>query len=137
MLPASLFVTKRMRPRVFHTTLALLCMFSSLGSGQSSPESGLEGVITISPTLPGPIKADTPTSVPLPNTTFIVENETGTTASFTTDDSGRFRISLKPGHYRVSKKGQKPAIGHFGPFDADVVASKMTKVEWECDAGTR
>ena len=115
--------------------VVLACLSSELT--RAEPDTGLEGVVTISPTAPGPMKADAPASAPLPNITFMVESETGTTTSFTTDDSGQFRILLKPGHYQISRKGPKPAIGHFGPFEADVVAGKMTKVEWECDVGTR
>jgi len=40
--------------------------------------------------------------LPLANATFVVENKTGEVASFTTDDQGRFRTSLLPGHYKVS-----------------------------------
>ena len=69
---------------------------------------------------------------PLANTTFIVQNEKGVVASFTTDDQGHFQISLNPGHYAVSMKDKEGGIGNYGPFDADVVASKMTKVEWRC-----
>jgi hypothetical protein len=57
--------------------------------------------------------------------------------SFTTDDQGQFRIPLAPGHYIVSVKGRKLGIGHFGPFEVDVVSGKMTKVQWKCDSGIR
>jgi Carboxypeptidase regulatory-like domain len=100
-------------------------------------ESGIEGVIMISPARPGPIRADEPSSVPLPNTTFAVENHNGEVASFTTDDQGRFRVSLPPGHYKVSLKGRKSTIGRFGPFEVDVASGKMTNVQWECDSGIR
>jgi len=75
--------------------------------------------------------------VPLPNATFGVENNKGEVASFTTDDQGRFRASLAPGHYKVSLKGRKSSIGRFGPFEVDVVSGKMTNVQWECDSGMR
>jgi len=91
----------------------------------------------ISPTKPGPIRADAPGSQPLANATFVVEKEKGEVASFTTDDQGRFRISVSPGHYKVSIKGRKGGIGRFGPFEVDVVAGTMTKVHWECDSGIR
>ncbi len=67
----------------------------------------------------------------------MVESEKGEVASFTTDNEGRFRIPLAPGHYRVSIKGKKGGIGRFGPFEVDVVPGKMANVQWECDSGIR
>jgi hypothetical protein len=107
------------------------------GQTPSGLETGIEGVITISPANPGPIRADAPASVPLPNATFSVENNNGEVASFTTDGQGRFRVLLPVGHYKVSLKGRKSSIGHFGPFEADVRAGKMTTVDWQCDSGIR
>jgi len=100
-------------------------------------ETGIEGVITISPTQPGPIRAGAPASKPLANTAFVVENENTAVASFTTDEHGHFRTQLTPGHYKVSIKGRKTSIGRFGPFEVDVVAGKMTQVQWDCDSGIR
>ena len=117
--------------------LVMAVCFSSAQT-QSTPETGIEGVITFSPTQPGPIRADAPSSQPLPNVTFAIENEKGAeVASFTTDDQGRFRVVLAPGHYTVSKKGKKGGPGRFGPFDVDVRADQMTRVTWECDTGIR
>ena len=128
-----------MQLQEFRIILVLLVMSACFSSGQAQSGSGtgIEGVITISPTQPGPIRADTPSSKPLANATFVVENEKGAVASFTTDDQGRFRASLPPGHYTVSMKGKKHGIGHYGPFDVDVVPGQMTKVQWECDTGIR
>jgi hypothetical protein len=103
----------------------------------SAGEAGIEGVITISPVKAGPIRADSPDSQPLANTAFVVENEKGEVASFTTDEQGRFRTLLPPGHYKVSMKGRKGGIGRFGPFEADVEIGKMTTVQWACDSGIR
>jgi hypothetical protein len=118
----------------------LLVMAACFSSGQTQPGSGtgIEGVITFGPTQGGPVRADTPGSKPLANATFVVENEKGAeVTSFTTDDQGRFRVPLTPGHYTVSKEGKKHGIGHYGPFDVDVVAGRMTSVQWECDTGIR
>ena len=103
----------------------------------SGGQSGIEGVITISPANPGPIRADAPGSVPLANAPFVVEKNNGEVTSFITDDQGRFRVSLPPGHYKISLKGRKSSIGRFGPFEADVAPGKMTNVQWECDSGIR
>jgi len=107
------------------------------GQTPSEGESGIEGIISISPARPGPVRADEPASVPLANATFVVENNNGEVASFTTNDQGRFRASLPPGHYKVSLKGRKSSIGRFGPFEVDVTSGKMTEVKWECDSGIR
>jgi len=114
-----------------------MCSGFSSGQTQSASETGIEGVITISPTRAGPVRADAPSSQPLANATFVVENQKGEVTSFTTDDQGSFRVPLAPGHYKVSLKGKRSGVGKFGPFEVDVVAGQMTKVQWQCDSGMR
>ena len=109
----------------------------STGQTPSAGETGVEGIITISPSQPGPARDDVPDSKPLANTAFVVKDAKGQVTSFTTDDMGQFRIPLAPGHYTVSIKGRKMSIGHFGPFEVDVESGKMTKVQWKCDSGIR
>src|SRR6266508_1220267 len=119
--------------RKFPIILVFLIMTASFSSGQTQSGSGtgIQGVITFGPTQAGPIRADTPGSKPLANTTFVVEDEKGAeVASFTTDDQGRFRVPLAPGHYTVSRKGKKGGPGRFGPFDVDVRKDQMTSVTW-------
>jgi hypothetical protein len=115
----------------------LIVMAVCASAGQSGGESGIEGIITISPARPGPVRVDEAGSVPLAKATFAVEDKDGEVASFTTDDKGHFRSALPPGHYKVSLTGRKSSIGRFGPFEADVVQGKMTNVQWNCDSGIR
>jgi hypothetical protein len=91
----------------------------------------------ISPSHAGPARDDMPNSEPLANAVFEVQNEKGKVTSFTTDDQGRFRISLAPGHYTVSMQNKERRVRGCGQFDVDVIAVKMTKVEWRCDTGMR
>jgi hypothetical protein len=114
-----------------------MAICTAAGQTSSGGESGIEGVISISPARPGPVRADEAGSVPLANATFVIENNSREVASITTDDKGHFRAALPPGHYKVSLKGRKSSIGRFGPFEVDVVAGKMTNVQWECDSGIR
>lgn len=102
-----------------------------------APETGIEGVITVGPIHGGPVRPGMPSTKPLANATFVAGNETGAVAEFTTDDQGRFRVSLAPSHYTVTKKDHQKGIGRYGPFDVDVTAGQMTKVEWHCDTGMR
>ena len=114
-----------------------MAVYASVGQTPSAGESGIEGIITISPANPGPSRIDAAASMPLANTTFAVEKNNGEVTSFTTDEQGRFRVSLPPGHYKISLKGRKSSIGRFGPFETDVAPGKMTNVQWECDSGIR
>ena len=91
----------------------------------------------IGPTHGGPIRPGMASSLPLAHADFVVQQEDREVASFTTDVNGRFRVSLPPGHYTVSKKGKKGGIGKYGPFEVDVVAGQVATVEWHCDTGMR
>lgn len=128
--------------KLFQLTLVLLAMacFSSAQTQTTpAPEAptGIEGVITVGPIHGGPARIGVPDSKPLANTIFVVENDKGALASFTTDGDGRFQISLAPGHYKVSRRDAQPKVGRYGPFDVDVAAGQMTKVAWSCDSGMR
>jgi hypothetical protein len=128
-----------MLPRIFCAILIIVvipCYFS-WGQTQSEPRSGIEGVIMIGPIHPGPVSDAIPNSKPLANATFIVESENHIVTSFTTDEQGHFRILLDAGHYTVLIKDKKGGIERYGPFDVDVVAGRMTKIEWQCDTGMR
>jgi hypothetical protein len=120
--------------------LTLLLTFENMSSGEKDSDrvSGIEGVVTVSPARPGPIRAgsDLHNAAPLPNALFSVENEKGKVTSFTTDSEGRFRVSLKAGHYVVTlaeHRFPRPC----GPFEINVESAKMIKVEWRCDTGMR
>jgi hypothetical protein len=92
-------------------------------------------VITRAPARPGPTREDVPNSAPVVGATFEIANEKEVVSSFVTDEQGRFRVSLQPGHYSVRiKKGQ---MRRCGPFEVEVVSGKMTTVEWRCDTGMR
>jgi hypothetical protein len=109
---------------------------SSYGQTPKTAETGIEGTVAISPSHPGPTRDNESGSAPLANVAFAVEDGSGAVINFTTDDQGRFRVLLKPGHYKVSIKGEN-RIRRCGPWDVDVGASQMTKVEWQCDSGMR
>jgi hypothetical protein len=106
-------------------------------SPTAGTQSGIDGVISLSPSHPGPIREDVPSAMPLADAEFIVQEGERTVASFRTDDRGHFRVSLPPGHYTVSIKQRKPGIGRYGPFEAEVTPGRVTQVEWHCDTGMR
>ena len=99
--------------------LIVMAVRVSAGQTPSGGESRIEGVITVSPARPGPVRVDEAGSVPLANASFAVEDKDGKVTLFTTDDKGHFQAALPPGHYKVSFKGRKSSIGRF-------VHSKLT-----------
>lgn len=116
--------------------LALSCCGARAETPSSSePGTGFEGQISLHNIQPGPTRQGVPDSKPLAGITFIVKKGDETVASFTTDDQGRFRISLPPGHYSISRKDWKSHVGHYGPFEVDVAARQVKKVQWNCDTG--
>src|SRR5205814_4279452 len=81
--------------------LAGFCYAQPLPTPMPQAETGIEGTITMSPTHGGPVRVDEESSRPLANMPFVVSNETGTVAEFVTDEQGRFKVRLVPGHYTV------------------------------------
>ncbi len=83
----------------------------------------------------GPVRQGVPDARPLVQMAFEVKQGDRIVASFTTDDQGRFRVALPPGHYTISRKDWKSRVGFYGPFQADVPAGQFKAVEWNCDTG--
>lgn len=117
---------------------SLFCsvLLSDPTTPKTAGESGITGEIVISPIHGGPSRIGVPDSKPLAHIQFVVSKENSTVTSFQTDDKGRFRISLPPGHYTVSAK-EKASLGSYGPFEVDVAAGEMKHVRWDCDSGIR
>jgi hypothetical protein len=113
------------------------CLLVAATLSAAEPQTGIEGIVTVGPVHGGPTRIGVPDSRALADMTFIAQKQHGIAISFITDDQGRFRVSLEPGHYTVSLKEKKGGIGRYGPFEVQVVDGKMTKVEWRCDTGMR
>src|SRR4051812_3432313 len=125
----------------FYSILAagLCAMVSPVLMAETSPTppgTGIEGVIMVSPSRPGPIRKDQPSAAPAGNIEFVVKKNDAKVASFTTDAEGRFQVSLPPGHYTVLREDGGARIGHWR-FEAEVAAGKTTKVSWTGDSGMR
>jgi hypothetical protein len=130
-----------MQPRLHRAvTPLLLALFPFLAMADTpAPRpmpSGIEGVILVSPNRPGPIRKDVPSQSPVGNVTFVVMKSDAKVASMTTDAEGRFRITLPPGHYIVTREDPGAAIGRWR-FEADVKEGEMTSVRWVGDSGMR
>ena len=137
-LPFHPALNKQQSLELFLTLIALFCCVARAETQPTPPPepgTGLEGSISLHNISGGPVRQGVPDSKPLANTTFVVKKEDLTIASFTTDDQGRFRISLPPGHYSISKKDWTSRVGFFGPFEVEIGAGQTKKVQWNCDTG--
>ena len=99
-------------------------------------EAGLDGIISISPARPGPLRKGDVAEAPAPNVTFAVKKGTERVATFTTDEKGHFHVTLPPGHYLVVREAPQAGIGHW-QFEIDVTAGQMASVHWTADSGMR
>ena len=98
--------------------------------------SGIEGIILVSPSRPGPTRKDQPSAAPAPNLAFVVKKAEARVAAFTTDEQGHFRVSLPPGQYIVLREDPGAKIGHWR-FEAEVKPAEVTTVRWVGDSGMR
>jgi hypothetical protein len=113
----------------------LIALVSMTGAAETPATSGIEGTILVSPSRPGPIRQDEPSVAPARNVKFLVKAGDLTVKTFTTDSEGRFQVALSPGHYVIQREGAG-RIGRWR-FEAEVVAGKMTQVNWTADSGMR
>src|SRR5687767_1256289 len=115
---------------IIGATLLALC--SMTAAAETSPgTSGIEGTILVSPSHPGPSRIDEPSVAPARNVKFLVKTGDATVKTFTTDGEGRFQVALPPGRYVIDREGAG-RIGRWR-FEAEVVAGKMTQVNWTAD----
>ena len=70
---------------------------------QMNADAGIEGVILAGPTRGGPSRPGVSDSRPLSKTAFVVTKDDREVASFTTDDHGKFHLSLA---LRMKRVGQ-------------------------------
>lgn len=119
-------------------SFVLPILFPIIAMAETSPSAntGIEGVIFVSPSHGGPVRPGVPNTAPVANIAFVVQKGDQPVTSFTTDGEGRFQVSLPPGHYTVSRSNFNSRIGRWR-FEADVVAGQVTKVQWTADSGMR
>ena len=114
----------------------MLLLFAMLGTRTASAgDTGIEGVISVSPARPGPQREGVSDKAPAANTAFVVKQGDEKVTSFKTDAAGHFHVSLPPGHYIVTRETEA-SIGRWR-FEVEVVPGKMATVEWTGDSGMR
>jgi hypothetical protein len=93
-----LFMFQSLSLVAFLSFAGLCCAQTSASPEPSSGGTGIEGVITVSPSHGGPVRPGMSDSAPFKNVLFVVSNQTQTVSEFMTDDQGRFKLTLAIGN---------------------------------------
>jgi len=92
-------------------------------------------VISVSAVHRGPSRLGVPDSRPLANTAFVVKKGNDTITSFTTGDQAAFGFLWLQVTTPFQERIGKDPVESYGPFEVDVAAGQIKKVQWNCDTG--
>jgi hypothetical protein len=98
--------------------------------------SGLTGLVTRGPITPV-CRIDTPCDEPASRVVLAFTNTRGATFTTRTTDTGRYRITLAPGRYRV--RTRQPSLFERVPKPSEVVVprGRYARVNFTIDTGIR
>lgn len=99
----------------------------------------LDGVVEASPTCPVETVPQTCPPKPVPDRVVLIETTGGTVITkVTTDQQGRFVITLAPGSYKLQiAQGAAPYPIQRKPLSVTIVAGQTVQVQIELDSGIR
>jgi hypothetical protein len=122
-------------------SLGLVCLIglSACGGGSSGGDltSGIQGVVQAGPTCPVEQMGSPCPDEPVPGTVRAVSvSDVGIIGQTTTDQRGRFRLSLEPGTYIVTATAAHGALTPV-PVTVEVKAGVFAEVTLEADTGIR
>jgi hypothetical protein len=107
-------------------------------TGVTSPAtSGIEGQITIGPTCPGPVRAESPcVDRPYPATITVLDQNREKVTQFQSGVDGKFHVPLPPGNYFLDP-GSQGALPRAGEQAVTVTAGTFTQLQISYDTGIR
>jgi hypothetical protein len=113
--------------------MAVLLLVSSACSGEPGR---IEGTVTAGPTCPVEREGEPCEDRPVSGASVIVSDEDGKdVAEATTDQDGRFSITIKPGTWNVTARTEK-AMSCDGQL-VEVTEADDAEVDISCDTGIR
>ena len=118
------------------TGLCVLVLSAVAPAAASRPSGGLYGVASRSPTSPV-CRAEEPCSEPAANVVLLFTQSGRVVARTRTDDTGRYRVRLTPGMYRV-RLTTRPAPGSgLEPRQVRAPRGRFAHVDFTIDTGIR
>src|SRR2546423_14219972 len=92
---------------VVFAVMLLPFLTGTMQAQSGSLSTGIEGVISISPTHGGPARLGETDSAPLASVAFEVVNDAFVVTSFPADAAGHFRVPLPPCQYSIRQREKK------------------------------
>ena len=114
--------------------VAILALLLAACGAAAPANTGIRGTILAGPACPGPARLDSPCPDRPVAMTVEVVSGTAIAATFTTDASGTFSVSVAPGTYTLRSKGGLPTLKS---STVVVVEGQFTGVELHADTGIR
>lgn len=100
--------------------------------------SGIEGQVSIGPACPGPVTVDSPCpDRPYQATLTILTTRNERVGQVTTDEVGRFTLSLAPGAYVIRPERPKEGIAYAPEMAITVVPDEYLSIKIVYDSGMR
>lgn len=100
--------------------------------------SGIEGQVSIGPACPGPVTVDSPCpDQPYQATLTILTTQNERVGQVTTDEVGRFKLSLAPGAYVIRPERPKEGIAYAPETTITVVPGEYLPIKIVYDSGMR
>jgi hypothetical protein len=124
--------------RALALTGAAFFLLACVSSEVSAEESGVSGVVTVTPARPGPQRAGAPGGKPLVGADVQIRDAGGAIVGrATTDADGAFRILAPSGEYQVHLDVQGAKFPRCGRQRVRVEAGRMAHLDLSCDSGMR
>ncbi|MFZ1707381.1 MAG: carboxypeptidase-like regulatory domain-containing protein [Anaerolineae bacterium] len=100
-------------------------------------DSGIEGLVTISPTCGGPVRPGQDCTAPYQASITVLDQADRVVSQVSSDAEGRFRLALPPGNYTLRPEKPAKGIARAADVSVTVVAGQVTTVEITYDSGLR
>jgi hypothetical protein len=101
----------------------------------SAPDSGIRGIVLLSPTCRDPAAAATPCVRPYVARLAILDSDGNKVADVESGQDGRFSVTLPPGDYVITPAPGGDPFPTGQPVPVSVVADEYTDVEVDYDSG--
>ncbi len=124
--------------RFYALVVGAASLMTAIGVLADPVQTGLNGVVVVSPALPGPQRAGERAASPLSGAVVQLRDAQGTlVASELTDANGHFNVVVAAGLYEIQVRVRGTGFPRCKAREVTVRGGQITSVEIACDSGMR